>query len=56
MWDDKQVHYQEWDRTTNLGCICFFMDLGVAEGLLFRTGEKRNGKYVYASLERKTLN
>lgn len=49
IWTDSGVDYQDWfdDR---LGDINFFMDLGVAEGWLLRTNEKKNGKRVYKSL------
>jgi hypothetical protein len=48
LWKDGGIDYQEWDPTTDVGILRFTMDHMVALGLLRRTGEKRNGRYVYA--------
>lgn len=50
LWQNDVVDYQEWDDRTQIGYIHFVMDLGVAEGILMRTGQKRGGKYLYRSL------
>ncbi len=51
LWTTDGTDYYEWDHT-KMGCIRFVADLGVAEGICFRTAEKRNGEYVYRSLIR----
>jgi hypothetical protein len=48
LWKDNRTDYQEWDANTDNGILRFTMDHMVALGLLRRTGEKRNGRYVYA--------
>ena len=48
LWKDNRCNYQEWDPTTDIGILRFTMDHMVALGLLRRTGEKKNGQYVYA--------
>src|SRR5215469_1899772 len=48
LWKDNRTDYQQWDPTTGMGLLRFAMDHMVALGLLRRTGEKKNGQYVYA--------
>jgi hypothetical protein len=48
LWKDSRTDYQEWDPTTNIGILRFTMDHMVSLGLIRRTGEKNNGRYVYA--------
>ena len=48
LWKDNRTDYQEWDPNTQIGILRFTMDHMVALGLLRRTGEKSNGRYVYA--------
>jgi len=50
LWMAKGTDYQKWDHTTKIGYIRFCMDLGVAEGMLVRTDQKRRGNFVYQSL------
>ena len=48
LWKDNRTDYQEWDPNTKIGILRFTVDHMVALGLLRRTGEKSNGRYVYA--------
>ena len=51
LWTEAGVDYLEWDPDTRKGYLRFVMDLSVAQGMLFRTGEKRNGRYIYESVD-----
>jgi hypothetical protein len=48
LWKGNRTAYQEWDSNTKIGILRFTTDHMVALGLLRRTGEKSNGRYVYA--------
>jgi len=50
LWEKDVVHYEQWDHRTKVGYASFTMDLGVAKGILMRTGKKRSGHHVYRSL------
>lgn len=55
LWTNDGTDYQEWDHTTKIGTVNFVMDHFVALGMLRRTGEKRNGRYVYEAVNPKSM-
>jgi hypothetical protein len=49
LWTEKGIDYGPWTDDEK-GWIGFLMDLAVAEGIVIRTDQKRNGEYLYQSL------
>jgi hypothetical protein len=48
LWTSATVNYGDWFCSDELRkLIQFTLDLGVAEGKLFRTTEKKNGRWVF---------
>ncbi len=55
MWLDAEVDYSAWG-SNEIGMINFLLDLSVAEGVLVRTQQIRDGKPVYMSAIHKSVN
>jgi hypothetical protein len=54
LWTEDQLDYGSWSPRCQVNskrkAVDFVMDLLVAEGMIFRTQQKRGGRYVYQSL------
>lgn len=55
MWLNDKVDYSAWG-SDEIGTINFLLDLSVAEGVLVRTQQIRDGKPVYMSAKYESVN
>jgi len=49
LWSAEALDYGDWSNS-HKGAVQYALDLAVAQGIVVRTNQKRDGEYVYMSL------